>query len=195
MTVLFWNFQTNCFSSILGTFPYIIHYTYMIFQCSKLKISYKYTCANIKFKHKKWLDVFGNASAESLEGAPNDHLALFIKLVPTPRVNQRQKFKFKNVWLREDDCRDIVARSWGLGRDGGILRQVTVCGKAVGDWGRDRIGSFGKHIGFCKKRLDFLRRRSDDWGLIEFQRVRREYLDLLEKENQFWRHRAKEFWL
>ncbi|CAH9112818.1 unnamed protein product [Cuscuta europaea] len=31
---------------------------------------------------KSWLDIFGAAEAESLEGAPSDHLAIFIKLIP-----------------------------------------------------------------------------------------------------------------
>ncbi|CAH9078478.1 unnamed protein product [Cuscuta europaea] len=144
---------------------------------------------------ESWLDVFGATVTESLEGAPSEHLALYIKLLPTQNFCRRRNFKFENVWLREADCREIVARSWGLGRNSDIMEQVFSCNKAVGEWGINKSGSYGRRINFCRKILIFLRQRWDTWGVNEFQRVKQEYLELLEKGNIFWRQRANEFWL
>ncbi|CAH9083997.1 unnamed protein product [Cuscuta epithymum] len=143
---------------------------------------------------ESWLDSFGNAAAETLEGSPSDHMALVIKLQPVRGVRRRRRFKFENVWLKEADCREVVVRGWFMRRERGVVGQIEDCRREVGSWGKDRCGDYSKRIGFCRKRLNYLRLKSDVWSTLEFNKVKAEYINLLEKENQFWRQRAKEFW-
>ncbi|XP_019190306.1 PREDICTED: uncharacterized protein LOC109184723 [Ipomoea nil] len=60
-----------------------------------------------------WLERFGDARARSISVPSSDHLPMLLCTVPTARRQRRNKFKFENVWLKENQCREIVTACWG----------------------------------------------------------------------------------
>ncbi|CAH9106097.1 unnamed protein product [Cuscuta epithymum] len=76
-----------------------------------------------------------------------------------------------------------------------LMKNYFFCGTELLRWDKGRRRGFRQQIIACKKRLVWLRGKEDRAGVIEFLRVRATLQVLLEKENLFWKQRAKEFWL
>lgn len=55
-----------------------------------------------------WCELFPQAELKVWDVSTSDHLPIFLQLHKQVYVTRRKRFKFENVWLREDDCRQIV---------------------------------------------------------------------------------------
>lgn len=142
-----------------------------------------------------WLDVFGEAKATSLEASQSDHIPIILWPVPSIFTRPGKKFKFENLWLREEQCREVVLFSWRNSIGLNILDRINHCGEAVGKWGNDYARKFQSRIKDSKLRMGLFRNRHDPHGLRGFIEAQKEYLYLLEQQNSYWKQRAKEFWL
>ncbi|CAH9092433.1 unnamed protein product [Cuscuta epithymum] len=104
-------------------------------------------------------------------------------------------FKFENSWLKEEECRTVVANSWSASTHLSVSERILFCGSELLRWDGRRKKGFRQQIQACKRRLAWLRCRDDWQSTREFLQVRSTLYFLLEKENLFWKHKAKEFWL
>ncbi|XP_074327490.1 uncharacterized protein LOC141665403 [Apium graveolens] len=58
--------------------------------------------------NKSWIDLFPNAEVRVLEGSTSDHLPLYLQLNKRVYVPKSRRFKFENMWIREQECRNII---------------------------------------------------------------------------------------
>ncbi|WOH16647.1 hypothetical protein DCAR_0936205 [Daucus carota subsp. sativus] len=56
----------------------------------------------------EWQQMFLSAEVQVLEVATSDHLPLYLHLNKRIYVHKQQRFHFENMWLREQDCRNVV---------------------------------------------------------------------------------------
>ncbi|CAH9109059.1 unnamed protein product [Cuscuta epithymum] len=145
--------------------------------------------------NEEWHLRFGNARAFSLEGVTSDHLMLIVKPIEVHQERFKRPFKFENVWVREEECREIIKRSWDLNLGGAIWQKIGRCSEDLGRWGSTRCLGFSSRINTCRRRLKELRGRRGLCYDVEFQRVKNTLVGLLEQQIIFWKQRAKEFWL
>lgn len=81
-----------------------------------------------------WIELFGEAKASSVEAACSDHLPLVLWPVPSIRFAACKRFCFENVWLKEEQCRDIIVHSWNTNGNLDIMSKITICSNNVGVW-------------------------------------------------------------
>ncbi|CAH9063489.1 unnamed protein product [Cuscuta europaea] len=143
----------------------------------------------------EWWNRFMAAQASSVEAPVSDHMALYIVVLPTVHGKVRKKFKFGNKWLKEEECRNVVASSWSAGSNLSVSEKIYFCGAELLRWDGCRKRGFRHQIMACKRRLAWLRGRHDQNSTIEFIKLRAHLYTLMEKENAYWRRGAKEFWL
>ncbi|XP_017233198.1 uncharacterized protein LOC108207248 [Daucus carota subsp. sativus] len=82
-----------------------------------------------------WRTMFPIAEIKVLEVSTSDHLPLFLDLnkkVYAPRV---RRFKFENVWIREDQCRKIVQESWEQVEGRSVVDKLEFCCLKLEEWG------------------------------------------------------------
>ncbi|CAH9089342.1 unnamed protein product [Cuscuta epithymum] len=142
-----------------------------------------------------WWDSFTGAQAVSVEAPASDHMALQVQVKHRVPNGRRRFFKFENNWIKEDACRIVVTSSWEATRQRPINERIGFCATELTRWDRGRKRGFRHQIMACKSRLAWLRGKDDRTSVRELIRVRSVLQVLLEKENQFWKQRAKEFWL
>ncbi|XP_019161023.1 PREDICTED: uncharacterized protein LOC109157626 [Ipomoea nil] len=98
------------------------------------------------------------------------------------------------MWLREEVFREVVEQSWSRSYGLDIFQRIEKCRQDIWRWGRSYNKDFQLQIDQCKKMLEVLRPRSDPQSSVEYDRVERELLTLLEQQHIYWRQRAKEHW-
>lgn len=62
-------------------------------------------------------------------------------------------------------------------------------------WGRELALKFRSAVNNCKKELEVFRNRTDVDGVKRFDELKAELIRLLAQEEDYWRQRAKLFWL
>jgi len=73
-----------------------------------------------------------------------DHLA---------RKRSPHLYRFEQAWLRSEDCREIVQRTWRIG--GAITSNLNRVGGVLGEWGKMTFKEIPRRI-VKKKKLDRL---------------------------------------
>ena len=58
-----------------------------------------------------WHSAFANAYVQNEETTSSDHSTICLKL-GNPKAPYSPKFRFENAWIREEECRYVIARSW-----------------------------------------------------------------------------------
>ncbi|KAL8156372.1 hypothetical protein AgCh_001462 [Apium graveolens] len=59
-----------------------------------------------------WLELFPSAVVKVLEVSSSDHLPLYLMLNRQVYVPKVKRFRFENMWIKEDECRNIVLDCW-----------------------------------------------------------------------------------
>lgn len=110
------------------------------------------------------------------------------------RSGGRRSFKFENLWLKERNCRDLVANCWDGTRGLQLLERLESCSRVLWDWGKKTTINFLPKLNYWAKRMENLRNCTDQNSTRLFSEAQRNYLRLLEQENYYWKQRAKTFW-
>ncbi|XP_074318115.1 uncharacterized protein LOC141654904 [Silene latifolia] len=143
-----------------------------------------------------WIDKFPYAQLTYLDREWSDHAP--IKLCLNKRDsggNKKRGFKFEQIWVGEDGCREAIDR--GVERGGAELGNVlTECAKELRAWKWTRISDINWDISRKSKQLHKLNegaRSADNVG--KRKKLIAELADLRRKEEQYWRQRSRALWL
>lgn len=74
--------------------------------------------------------------AASLETHVSDHLPLVVWPNVSTKDKTRRRFKFENIWLKERNCRELVANCWDGTRSFQLMDKLLSCSKAIWEWGK-----------------------------------------------------------
>ncbi|KAL8156414.1 hypothetical protein AgCh_001488 [Apium graveolens] len=145
--------------------------------------------------NQDWCSLFPQAEVQNLEVATSDHLPLFLNLNKQVYQVKERRFKFENSWLREKECELVVRNGWNeaLGLD--IVNKINLCAVRLKEWGGGLASEYKRQGKEYRARLRKLRSRRDICGINLYNEVRWQYMNLLEKQEVYWKQRAKNFWL
>lgn len=90
---------------------------------------------NRAFANQSWCDLFRQAELKVMDVSTSDHLPIYIQLHTQVYVPKKRRFKFENVWLKEDECRQVVINGWEEARNKEIMEKVEYCGLKLQEWG------------------------------------------------------------
>lgn len=144
---------------------------------------------------ESWLDLFSNAKASSVEVPVSDHLPLVLHPSDSPPVRYYKSFKFENYWLSEKNCREVVTKSWENSHGLNIISRLTFCSSEIWRWGKNLSKKFQHNLDHYKQQMQTFHGRNDPHGVQSFKNAQRNYLKTLDQQCNYWRQRAKIFWL
>ncbi|KAK6159166.1 hypothetical protein DH2020_006480 [Rehmannia glutinosa] len=125
----------------------------------------------------------------------SDHSPIFLELGRRYVIRKVRRFRFENTWLREKDCRSVVMHGWNTGVEGNVLGKIEKCGFELMKWGEVLQNSFQSRINEAKRKMRVYRGARDSLSVEEFRKAQDIYNQLLAQQEDFWRQRAKKFWL
>nr|POF24135.1 hypothetical protein CFP56_06218 [Quercus suber] len=100
--------------------------------------------------------------------------AAITSVAPNLRAHRSSKlFRFESMWLRDDECKDVVNDAWERGRSMGIQHQFTQCldecRRSLFTWNKTKFGHVGQKISALQKKLRWLEGRYD--GLVRMEEI------------------------
>lgn len=141
----------------------------------------------------EWLELFPMSKALNLKPSKSDHLPILIEVrEKRPKKKNKKKKKkrlcFHELWLRDEDCKKIVEVNWSISPDQDLDPFSKICCKinktreALMVWSKAHLAHF----------FD----TSYSTAPIENRvRLEEKLNALLYQEQDFWKQRAKVFWL
>ena len=132
-----------------------------------------------------WLAHFPLAKLYNLEGSPSDHSPLLLEPMPKVSTGKKKRFRFKNAWLTEPLCAQIVRDSWEDAACGIIVQRIAQCGRNLEVWGREITGCFNKRIKECKTELKNLRSKRNDHSRALYKQAKQTLHLILDKKRFF----------
>ncbi|KAJ8752909.1 hypothetical protein K2173_008644 [Erythroxylum novogranatense] len=108
---------------------------------------------------------------------------------------RRWKFRFNNMWLRDQGLYEVVEHSWqSCGRRDILDKRAAYC-LALERWGRERNGEMVSRKKELRRQLQNYRGTQDGVGCDLYDQTKLELSGIMEREEIHWRQRAKVFWL
>ena len=94
----------------------------------------------------------------------------------------------------EPDCQAIIAECWESARNAGIRIKIARCSEQLGRWGEDIHKKFKSEIAKCRDSIKHLKSNLDA-SSEEVIQARAKLDRCLAQEEEWWKQRAKVFWL
>ncbi|KAH9727416.1 reverse transcriptase domain-containing protein [Citrus sinensis] len=107
--------------------------------------------------NRAWCSLFPTAKVWSLEASCSNHLPIFLDPKPSTPIPRHNRFRFENLWMREQECEQIISRSWSSTDGLPIQQKLNVCGVDLLKWGGKLVRDFCNRIAGCKKKMNMLR--------------------------------------
>lgn len=150
-------------------------------------------CLDRGLATQNWCNLFPLAEVRVLDVATSDHLPLYLQLNKQVYKKRDRRFRFENIWLKEKECENVVKHGWRDTEGLSIMEKIQYCGIKLQEWGGGISNEFKQQAKEFRDRLKKLRSRRDTYGIQQYNDVRWEYLNLLEKQEIYWKQRAKSF--
>ena len=64
------------------------------------------------FENTGWKELFSEAEVRVWDMSTSDHRPLFLQTNRQVYAPKKRRFRFENIWVRENDCYNVVKNSW-----------------------------------------------------------------------------------
>jgi len=149
-----------------------------------------------------WCTVFPKVSVLVLPARASDHNPLSVSFSESisEGIPHRRGFKFETWWEKDVECSNIIKDAWGNswakeGSMAGIQARLSACQRALTGWSNCKYGRMEKLIKEKSAKLLSLQNSSSPAMVGQIKQLQQEIDGLLDKEEMFWKHRAKQHWL
>ncbi|KAF4375818.1 hypothetical protein F8388_014540 [Cannabis sativa] len=158
------------------------------------------------FCNQEWHNLYPSVRVLNGDLIHSDHRPVVASLENDIRHQQNDRkrcFRFETHWLKDDDCHDIVQRTWlapevssPLDNQDCILDIFGRCADQLGAWNKGKFGSISRLVRETQKQLDDLLSVSAPLvRMDEVKRLETKLNDLLSREECYWKLRSRADWL
>eukprot|EP00257_Ricinus_communis_P022617 XP_015582402.1 uncharacterized protein LOC8273547 [Ricinus communis] len=127
------------------------------------------------------------------ENTVNSYHSTFILDVKRGTKQIVRWLQFKNSWIREAGCRDLIKRCWSQSARVDIQKRIRMCGISLAKWGMGLKAQFRPQVTVCKRHINELKARSDNSSVRELEEACHELNEILAQQEKIWQQRAKRF--
>jgi hypothetical protein len=151
--------------------------------------------------NRAWRNAFPDAEVCVEASACSDHAPLLLSLM-RPRGGGRKhaRFFYEAGWASDKNCQEVIKVAWdrtGLHDIGWaqLKSKLAGCVDGLKEWQKQAQNNVQEEIAKLHRKLLTLQAREDISDQSEIKNTKTELHVLLDKEEMWWRQRAKEEWL
>ncbi|XP_075665689.1 uncharacterized protein LOC142635419 [Castanea sativa] len=114
------------------------------------------------FVSTSWVSVFPQLRLHHVAASTSDHCMLLLKCPQTSwrRKRKPKLFRFESMWLRDNQCDDLVIETWEhaecMGGPYPLDTCLSECRAALTHWNKSTFGHVGRKISTPRKKLQVL---------------------------------------
>ncbi|XP_073017911.1 uncharacterized protein [Primulina eburnea] len=142
-----------------------------------------------------WSSLFPQAKLANHSAPLSDHNPILLTTENKLHYAKRKGFRFENSWLNEPGFSDIVRENWEMHPTRLLPDRLAKIAETQQQWGKRVSRKFRDEIDKCKRELEELRFRNDSESVHHHQDLNSKLIRLLTQEEDFWKQRAKNYWL
>lgn len=147
------------------------------------------------FASDTWWILFPLCTLTVLHAVVSDHEPIKLDLCNTSVTKRQFRFKFENIWLKEESFSTEVVRYWQDLPPIHLLPKLISVSEFMEKWGRCFFHKFREKVIKQKENIDAVKFREDDEGIKLYFTEKSKLEELLIQEESYWKQRAKMFWL
>uniref|UniRef100_A0A803LQM0 LIM zinc-binding domain-containing protein n=1 Tax=Chenopodium quinoa TaxID=63459 RepID=A0A803LQM0_CHEQI len=103
-------------------------------------------------------------------------------------------YRFEVMWLRDENCAEIIANAWEAGGD--IVSKIACTSNRLSKWSKEKFGDFAKEMADCRAHMKCLMSEYQSDDIIAQMRALDDRMDESEsREEAYWRQRSRQDWL
>ncbi|KAF4359436.1 hypothetical protein F8388_001480 [Cannabis sativa] len=190
-----------------ATFPISPKLSHVIVANAKCKVSPKVGGGGKrKMEMDEWHNLYPSVRVLNGDLLHSDHrlvVASLENVIRLQRNDRKRCFRFETHWLKDDNCHDIVQRTWlasevssPLDNQDCILDIFGRCADQLGAWNKGKFGSIPRLVRETQKQLDDLLSVSAPLvRMDEVKRLETKLNDLLSREECYWKLQSRADWL
>lgn len=101
--------------------------------------------------NKDWRDLFPSAVVNVMEVSTSDHLPLYLTLNRKVYMHKANRFRFENIWIKEDECRNIVLDCWNKVEGLSIMDKMEYVCTKLEEWGGGMVKEMRAQMERCRR--------------------------------------------
>uniref|UniRef100_A0A803MS51 Endonuclease/exonuclease/phosphatase domain-containing protein n=1 Tax=Chenopodium quinoa TaxID=63459 RepID=A0A803MS51_CHEQI len=146
----------------------------------------------------EWRDLFPSSFVSHLTKRKSDHLPILLCIKEALHTSKKKKkkkmYRFEAMWLRDENCAEIVSDAWERGED--LCSKIAFTSSNLSAWSREKFGDFVKDLQACKGKMEQLMGETQTEEVIAQMRAIDDRMDELERrEEMYWKQRSRQDWL
>lgn len=141
------------------------------------------------------MSLFSNSKLINLEVSTSDHSPILLETQDAHKVEYKKPFRFKNAWLCESLCYQLVEDVWLNNSQSSFYEKLSICSNVLSTWGKEITGNFKGKINQSKKILKTLKGRRDAAPIKTVKVEKKRLTEIYAQQEVFWRQRSKQLWL
>ena len=149
------------------------------------------------FANIEWRDLYPEAAVHHLARTHSDHCPVLLNLDTPPPSYLSRPFRFQPVWMSHPLFPKVVSDSWE--QDKALKGNIESFTKDVIVWNKDVFGNIFHRKNRMEARLRgiqaSLANGPSDYLLTLEEVLRKEYLGILQQEEEFWSVKSRLNWL
>ncbi|XP_073066021.1 uncharacterized protein [Primulina eburnea] len=142
-----------------------------------------------------WSSIFPQAKLFNQSAPLSDHNPILLQTETPTQFAKRRGFRFENTWLNEPGFTEVVKQSWEKSHVTRLSDRLAMTADSLQQWGRRVTHKYRYEIEKCKRKIEELRSRDDRESVNHLQETNSKLIRLLIQEENFWKQRAKTYWL
>ena len=144
----------------------------------------------------QWCSMFKEASVQVLAGRSSDHKPIQLNLATNLQVHgeKRRGFKFELNWTLEAGYQQVVEEAWNAEPNEDALSKLSECRISLRKWSKGILGDSATQIKRKTLEVEELQRNEGPENSEAIKSLNAEIELLLEKEDLYWKQRAKQNW-
>jgi len=95
----------------------------------------------------------------------------------------------------EEELEGVVLEGWAKSIETSILPKLKSCTESMNDWGRKLRNKYRVEIEECREELECIGSSDKTSDGVRYEEVSKQMGILLAQEEEFWKQRAKVYWL
>ncbi|XP_074346881.1 uncharacterized protein LOC141685690 [Apium graveolens] len=136
------------------------------------------------FATSTWRSLFPSAEIIVHEVSTSDHMPLCLQLNRQVYMPRSKRFRFENMWIQENECRNIIQECWNGEHSCDIMHKMARCCVKLEEWEGGMIKELKLKMSNYRREMQRLRARRDEGEFVDIVKLKKKNNKITKLKNE-----------